>query len=243
MSSKEILALIEQFEGAFDTYQQSLKKNNEEIIQHLSLTWKNMQSEQKEIEKLEDTIHKQNSEITELKIKSEELDKKIIEKKAKRDELTTKITELNKDLETATDELKQPQFELENLVSKIDSLNEKITTKESEKTKLDQIKLDNEQRENELKTTFSKEKLEELDNKLSQLKSDNFFVSFLMEYSDEEIPEVEIVATIMQKGSCKLDDLKKKLDVSPIMAVRTIKQLAVKGIINLDETNNTVSML
>ena len=243
MRSKEILALIEQFEGAFDTYQQSLQKNNEEIIQHLSLTWKNMQSEQKEIEKLEDTIHKQNSEITELKIKSEELDKKIIEKKAKRDELTTKITELNKDLETATDELKQPQFELENLVSKIDSLNEKITTKESEKTKLDQIKLDNEQRENELKTTFSKEKLEELDNKLSQLKSDNFFVSFLMEYSDEEIPEVEIVATIMQKGSCKLDDLKKKLDVPPIMAVRTIKQLAVKGIINLDETNNTVSML
>lgn len=243
MSSKEILALIEQFEGAFDTYQQSLQKNNEEIIQHLSLTWKNMQSEQKEIEKLEDTIHKQNSEITELKIKSEELDKKIIEKKAKRDELTTKITELNKDLETTTDELKQPQFELENLVSKIDSLNEKITTKESEKTKLDQIKLDNEQRENELKTTFSKEKLEELDNKLSQLKSDNFFVSFLMEYSDEEIPEVEIVATIMQKGSCKLDDLKKKLDVPPIMAVRTIKQLAVKGIINLDETNNTVSML
>lgn len=243
MSSKEILALIEQFEGAFDTYQQSLQKNNEEIIQHLSLTWKNMQSEQTEIEKLEDTIHKQNSEITELKIKSEELDKKIIEKKAKRDELTIKITELNKDLETATDELKQPQFELENLVSKIDSLNEKITTKESEKIKLDQIKLDNEQRENELKTTFSKEKLEELDNKLSQLKSDNFFVSFLMEYSDEEIPEVEIVATIMQKGSCKLDDLKKKLDVPPIMAVRTIKQLAVKGIINLDETNNTVSML
>lgn len=243
MSSKEILALIEQFEGAFDTYQQSLQKNNEEIIQHLSLTWKNMQSEQKEIEKLEDTIHKQNSEITGLKIKSEELDKKIIEKKAKRDELTTKITELNKDLETATDELKQPQFELENLVSKIHSLNEKITTKESEKIKLDQIKLDNEQRENELKTTFSKEKLEELDNKLSQLKSDNFFVSFLMEYSDEEIPEVEIVATIMQKGSCNLDDLKKKLDVPPIMAVRTIKQLAVKGIINLDETNNTVSML
>lgn len=243
MSSKEIMALIEQFEGAFDTYQQSLQKNNEEIIQHLSLTWKNMQSEQKEIEKLEDTNHKQNSEITELKIKSEELDKKIIEKKAKRDELTTKITELNKDLEIATDELKKPQFELENLVSKKDSLNEKITTKESEKTKLDQIKLDNEQRENELKTTFSKEKLEELDNKLSQLKSDNFFVSFLMEYSDEEIPEVEIVATIMQKGSCKLDDLKKKLDVPPIMAVRTIKQLAVKGIINLDEINNTVSML
>ncbi len=242
MNSKEILALIEQFEGAFDTYKKSLQKNNEEIIQHLSLTWKNMQSEQKEIKKLEDTIHQQNSETTELKIKSEELDKKILEQKAKREELSTKNTDLNKNLETATDELKKPQFELENLISKLDSLNEKITTKESEKTELDQITLDNERRENELKTTFSKEKLEELDNKLSQLKSNNFFVSFLMEYSDEEIPEVEIITTIMQKGSCKLDDLKKKLDIPPIMAVRTIKQLAVKGIINLDETNNTISM-
>lgn len=242
MSSKEILALIEQFEGAFDTYKKSLQKNNEEIIQHLSLTWKNMQSEQKEIKKLEDTIHQQNSETTELKIKSEELDKKIIEQKAKREELSIKNTELNKNLETATDDLKKPQFELENLISKLDSLNEKITIKESEKTELDQTTLDNERRENELKTTFSKEKLEELDNKLSQLKSDNFFVSFLMEYSDEEIPEVEIITTIMQKGSCKLDDLKKKLDIPPIMAVRTIKQLAVKSIINLDETNNTISM-
>lgn len=242
MNSKEILALIEQFEGAFDTYKKSLQKNNEEIIQHLSLTWKNMQSEQKEIKKLEDTIHQQNSETTELKIKSEELDKKILEQKAKREELSIKNTDLNKNLETATDDLKKPQFELENLISKLDSLNEKITSKESEKTELDQITLDNERRENELKTTFSKEKLEELDNKLSQLKSNNFFVSFLMEYSDEEIPEVEIITTIMQKGSCKLDDLKKKLDIPPIMAVRTIKQLAVKGIINLDETNNTISM-
>ena len=201
MSSKEILALIEQFESTLDTYQRSLQKNNEEIIQYLKLTWKNMQSEQKGIEKLEDTIHQQNSETTELEINAEELDKKVTSLKSKRDELTKKITELNKNLETASDGLKKPKFELENITSKLDSLNEKITIKESEKTKLEQINLDNEHRENELKTKFSKEKLEELDKKLAQLKRDNFFVSFLIEHSDEEIPEVEILATIMEKGS------------------------------------------
>ncbi len=242
MSSKEILSLIEQFESYFDTYNQSLKKNNEEIIQNLSLTWKNMQSEQKETEKLEDTIHQQNSEITELNIKSEELDKKIEGLKTKRDELTSKISELNKDLEIAIDELKKPKFELDNLTAKLGSINEKSVVKESEKHKLDQQKLDNELRENELKANFSKEKLEALDNKLIQLKHDNFFVAFLIEHSDEEIPEVEIIATIMEQGSCNLDDLKKQLDVPPIMAVRTIKQLAVKDIINLDENTNTVSM-
>ena len=59
---------------------------------------------------------------------------------------------------------------------------------------------------------------------------------------DEEIHEVDIIATIMDKGEAKLDDLKKLLDVPPIMAVRTIKQLAVKGILNLDENSGRVTL-
>jgi len=39
----------------------------------------------------------------------------------------------------------------------------------------------------------------------------------------------------MAQGSCNLDELKKLIFIPPIMAVKTIKQLAVKGIINLDE--------
>ncbi|GAG97092.1 unnamed protein product, partial [marine sediment metagenome] len=48
--------------------------------------------------------------------------------------------------------------------------------------------------------------------------------------------------TIMAQGSCNLNELKKLLSVPPIMAVRTIKQLAVKGIINLDENTNIITM-
>ena len=46
----------------------------------------------------------------------------------------------------------------------------------------------------------------------------------------------------MDRGEAKLDDLKKLLDVPPIMAVRTIKQLAVKGILNLDESTGRVTL-
>ena len=76
-TSKEVLSLIEQFENIFDTYQQTLKKNSDEIIQNLSSIWKNMKTEQEEITKLEETIRTQNSELTELKTKAAELDKKI----------------------------------------------------------------------------------------------------------------------------------------------------------------------
>ena len=74
------------------------------------------------------------------------------------------------------------------------------------------------------------------------MRQENFFTSYHIENSDEEIHEVDIIATIMEKGSAKLDDLKKLLDVPPIMAVRTIKQLAVKGILNLNENTNTVTL-
>jgi DNA-binding MarR family transcriptional regulator len=74
------------------------------------------------------------------------------------------------------------------------------------------------------------------------LKRANFFTSFIIENSDEDLPEVDIISTIMSQGSCNLDELKKLLDIPPIMAVRTIKQLAVKGIINLDENTNIITM-
>ncbi|MFW9929664.1 MAG: hypothetical protein ACFFD1_09755 [Candidatus Thorarchaeota archaeon] len=84
--------------------------------------------------------------------------------------------------------------------------------------------------------------MEDLNNKMRVLKRNNFFTSFLIENSEIEIPEVDIIATIMSQCSCDLEELKKLLDVPPIMAVRTIKQLAVKGIIKLDEDTNIITL-
>ncbi len=241
MSSQEILSLIEQFETAFDTFWQVLQKNNEEVLSHLKSAWRTMQAEQKEGETIKEKVSTQNSELTELRTKSEELDRTIEGLKVKKDELTTKISELTSSQETSINDLKGPQFELENLEGKLTAVNDKITAKDSEKTTLDQKTVENENREIELTETYQK-KMDDAEVKINQLRKENFFTSFLIEHSDEEIHEVSILAKIMENGSSKLDDLKKLLDVPPIMAVRTIKQMSVKGILNLDESTGTVTL-
>lgn len=241
MSSKEILAFIEQFETAYDTYCQVFQKHNEDVLSQLRDAWKSMQAEQKEVDTINEKLSAQNSELTELRTKSEEMDSSIESLKTKKDELTSKINELSATLETTVHDFKAPQFELEKLTGKLDSLNEKIINKETAKTSLDQKTVENENREIELKNGYQK-KMDELEIKINQLRQENFFTSFLIENSDEEIHEVDIIATIMDKGGAKLDELKKLLDVPPIMAVRTIKQLAVKGILNLDESSGNVTL-
>jgi len=241
MSSQDILALIEQFETAYDTYWQVLQKHNEEVLSQLREAWRYMQAEQKEEEGIKEKLSAQNSELAELRTKSEELDRTIEGLKSKKDELNSKISELTNTLETSHNELKKPTFELTQLQEKLSSINERITTKEEEKTALDQKTVENENREADLKNSYQK-KIEELEAKIDQMRQQNFFTSFLIENSDEEIHEVDIIATIMDQGEAKLDDLKKLLDVPPIMAVRTIKQLAVKGILKLDENSGKVSL-
>jgi len=238
----DILGTIEQFEKYFDEYQESLKKNSENIIQNLSLTWKKMQLELKDVKKLEEAIEIQNNELMELNTKSDDLEKKMDVLKSSKNDLQAKTSELQKSLEQLRDDLKGPKLEFEDLQSKLKIVNDKIATKENDNNLLDQKKIDNKNRERHLRTEYSEEKMKDLDFKLTHLKKDNYFTSFIIENSEEEISEVDILATIMAQGSCNLNELKKLLSVPPIMAVRTIKQLSVKGIINLDEDTNIITM-
>ena len=239
---KDVLGLIEQLESTFDEYLQPFKKNTDEILNNIGNSWKNLKLEQEEIKKIDENIEKQNSELTELKIILEEIDKKVEGLKVNKEELTSKITELTNTRNRLQSDLESPKMELNDINSKLNTINDKISVKESEKNALEQKKIDNQNKESQLKTMYTEEKMQDLNYKLAQLKRNNFFTSFLMENSEEEIPEVDIIATIMTQGSCNLDELKKLLDVPPIMAVRTIKQLAVKGIINLDEDTDIITI-
>ena len=241
MASNEILSGIEQFEGVLDNYHQIWQKHNDEIIKNLHAIWKLMKTLEKENEELLSKISTLNGELTELRTKSEEMDATIESLRAKKEESTSKIQELNSSLEKFHNDLKKPQFELETLTTKVNALNEKITSKENEKTQLDQSKIENQNKEQAINSDYSA-KMEDLNKKLKGLKQENFFPTFLIEHSEEEIVEVDILATIMSKGTCNLDELKKLLDVPPIMAVRTIKQMALKGIINLNEDTNMISL-
>ncbi|MHA1240827.1 MAG: hypothetical protein ACTSQU_08525 [Promethearchaeota archaeon] len=242
LNLNDILGTVEMLEKFFDEYQQSLKKNSENIIQNLSLTWKKMQLELEDVKKLEETIEIQNNELTELNTKSDDLAKKIDVLKSSKNGLQAKILELQKSTEQISDDFKGPKLELEDLQSKLKNVNNKIVTKENDNNLLDQKKIDNENRERHLRTEYSDDKMKALDLKLDHLKRNNYFTSFLIENSQEELSEVDILATIIAEGSCNLNELKKLLSVPPIMAVRTIKQLAVKGIINLDEDTNIITM-
>lgn len=236
-----MLGMIEQFEGTADAYNQAWQKQYQELLKNLSETYKLLKTLEKQDEELMATIAELNSELTELRTKSEEMDNKIENLRARKEESTSKIQELNNDIEKLITESKKPQFELDNLTSKVDALNEKISTKEKEKGELDQKKINNENKEQEL-TTEHATRMEELEKKLGKLKQEHFFPIFIVENSPEDISEVEIISMIMTKGSVQLDDLKKSLDIPPIMAVRTIKQLAIKGLINLNEDTNEISM-
>ena len=239
---KTLLTDIEQLEKNFDEYVQAFHKNSESVIQNIRNTWKMIKIEQDEITKHEETINNQNSEITKLKITLEDLTKKVENLRSINEEFMSKNSELGSTNERLSNEFTAPSMELEEILSKLKTLNQKITNLENENNDLEQKKLDNENRESKLKTLYTEEKMQELDQNLQILKRNNFFTSFLIENSEVEIPEVDIIATIMSQGSCDLEELKKLLDVPPIMAVRTIKQLAVKGIIKLDDDTNIVTL-
>jgi len=239
---KTLLTDIEQLEKNFDEYVQAFHKNSESVIQNIRNTWKMIKIEQDEITKHEETINNQNSEITKLKITLEDLTKKVENLRSINEELMSKNSEFGSTIERLSNEFTAPSMELEEILSKLKTLNQKITNLENENNDSEQKKLDNENRESKLKTLYTEEKMQELDQNLQILKRNNFFTSFLIENSEVEIPEVDIIATIMSQGSCDLEELKKLLDVPPIMAVRTIKQLAVKGIIKLDDDTNIVTL-
>ena len=114
---------------AFDSFYQAFESNSKDILQGLSEIWKNVKVEQIEIEKIEEFTRQQNLELMELRTKADELDKKIEIPRAKKEDLISKITELKTTLEKAVNEKKTPQFELDNLKSKLNSVNEKVSMK------------------------------------------------------------------------------------------------------------------
>ncbi|MHA1719814.1 MAG: hypothetical protein ACTSWX_08465 [Promethearchaeota archaeon] len=241
MSAEEILAQIEQFETAFDTYHQKMESNMKEFFEKLSSIWKNIKILKDENSALVETIKEQDANLMTLRTESESLDKKIQELKTNKDELSSKCTELTTELEKLTSKQKEPEFQLNTLNSKLLEVNDRIKNRESEKTQLDQKKIENKQIEEQKKKEYE-QKTAEIEKKINSLKQKYFFTSFIIDNSDQDIFEVDIIASILEKGKGNLNEMKKQLDLTPIMAVRTIKQLAVHGIINLNEDTNEISL-
>ncbi|MFX1315422.1 MAG: hypothetical protein ACFE9T_06125 [Promethearchaeota archaeon] len=113
--------------------------------------------------------------------------------------------------------------------------------KEDHFNKIEKFKEECSNKFEELKFSWSK-KLDDEKYQISKFSKENFFTSFLIDHTDEKIPELDIITTVIEKKQCNLDDLKNTIDIPPILALRTIKQMALKKIIHLDEDTNIVSV-
>ncbi|MHA2054312.1 MAG: hypothetical protein ACW99F_12010, partial [Candidatus Hodarchaeales archaeon] len=72
-----------------------------------------------------------------------------------------------------------------------------------------------------------------LSGKISIIQKENGVLSFLLEESAEDIPEVEILADLMKNGRSTQDQLKKSLEskISPVMITRTLGRMIENGFI------------
>ena len=83
--------------------------------------------------------------------------------------------------------------------------------------------------------------IEELKDNARNFEKNNFFLLFLIDNSKGKIPEFEILEKVVEKEKYLLEDLKKNIDIPPILTVRIIKQLAAKNIIEFNEKTNEIS--
>ncbi|MFW9778770.1 MAG: hypothetical protein ACFFE8_07945 [Candidatus Heimdallarchaeota archaeon] len=81
-----------------------------------------------------------------------------------------------------------------------------------------------------------------LEQAVANMESENAVISYLLEESAEDIPEVDILASVMQLGEASRDQLKQSLEgiVSPVMLTRTLGRMAEKGILNFDESRDII---
>jgi chromosome segregation ATPase len=204
----------------------------------------------------DDVNEKHKNSIT----KIEELEKKIKESNGLLGNLEVKLNKAKDEMENLSSQLKNSESKLKAKQSEKSVLEQKRKINEEKKNelisqlsikrdkskeeynqKLDLFKIERSNKVEALNDSWTN-KISHLNQQLDQFKKDNFFLMFLTENEEEKIPELEILVNLLKKEQWNLDDLKNGIDLPPILAIRIIKQMAIKNIVNFDEENNTVSI-
>lgn len=83
----------------------------------------------------------------------------------------------------------------------------------------------------------------DLERTVTTMEDENAVISYLLEESAEDIPEVDILASVLRLGKVNKDQLKQELEgiVSPVMLTRTLGRMAEKRILNFDESRDIIS--
>ncbi|MHA1972163.1 MAG: hypothetical protein ACTSW1_04155 [Candidatus Hodarchaeales archaeon] len=191
-----------------------------------------------------------DAQITEQEAKIAANQEEINSKSNLKEELTNKKNASQEELQRKKNQLDEVRAQLKQLkdnITKIKEENEKLTKKVS--SKRDRIaSLTQENIELEKKLTVEleekQERISSLKKEIDSMKSDNGLISYLLEESAEDIPEVDILSAVMEKGRLSKDELKESLKdrISPVIVTRTLGRMAEKGLLDYDESADRITM-
>jgi len=229
------------------------KSENEKLEDELRGLDSELFKLQIQFEDINKNFHDSQNRIDELKLEINTL-------KDSYGKIDKNLSECKEDLENIKSKLKTVESNLSAKESEKEVLEQKRRDNEEKRRnavsahskELDEFKIKNEKnlkefdqmglnQIKEIKDRMSK-KLEEVEKQFNEFKRNYFFTLFLIENSDEKIPELEIITILMEKQNCNLDELKQQIDLPPILAVRTLKQMEVKELLKIDEESKTVSL-
>ena len=194
----------------------------------------------------------------------DELDLQINEKKANlssfqneynslmtlKEKLTQELSQAKTKEESIQHELEQLRTEktqLDNTFSSLSTEKEALHSSVQEEGKvLDELKQSTDTKENELLAKLNQKENEKiiLDKEIQDLKINNGALSYLLEESAEDIPEVPILAVIMKLKKVRTDELKDLVtgEVSPVMITRTLGRMVEKQLIRYEASGDTYTL-
>ncbi len=229
--------------------EEALNRLKDDISEQIFTRLQDLKSTQEYLETLIKEKEAVGSDITEQEAKMASLkdeiesNKNLIEKLKQRqaqviDEEQNKemrIRDHDRELQTVEANTGTIKKEIEKI--KLDVDNTKIAISDYG-TKIQNIesRLSQEVEEKELKAI-------DLSQEIKVIQGENGILSFLLEESAEDIPEVDILAELMRKGRITMDNLKASLEgrTSPVIITRTVGRMMEKGLISFHVTNETYS--
>ncbi|NHJ00624.1 MAG: hypothetical protein EAX86_00715 [Candidatus Heimdallarchaeota archaeon] len=167
-----------------------------------------------------------------------------------KEELLNRHTQLKEELQAKESRLEDLNNEKAQTSDKINVLNDEIAAmKTSISQRKEQISALT-RNIADLEAKFAAEiesttnKTAEISQTIEKLQNENSIISFLLEESAEDIPEVDILAAVMQLGKISKEELKTTLkdQISPVLITRTLGRMAEKGLLKYDESNDIISI-
>ncbi|MHA2247702.1 MAG: hypothetical protein ACXADY_22330 [Candidatus Hodarchaeales archaeon] len=190
-----------------------------------------------------------DTQITEQNAKISSLQGEINNKANLKEEMAGKLANNEGELQVKKNRLEKLQIEYKNISETLLTTNAEVNNLKSEisqkSEKIATLTKTNQELEVKLKTEVEAKEAEnaELMKELDTIKANNAVISFLLEESAEDIPEVDILAAVMNLGKTTKEQLKKALEgqISPVMITRTLGRMAEKNLLKYDESNDIIS--